>query len=243
MTTNSLPPGMHIAGHEVGPAFGTGWGLGFAVRTSPDFSLIPGAIGSFNWQGSWGTFFSVDPTQKLILIMMMQRSEYSENGFYFNAIRRLPYAALKVPEAPAPVASGQRNAGALTEYVGCYVFGGSASSLDRQTSVADGNGWTGLEFVIAGTDGLRVIKLADTGPAAKAGVMAGDHHSDRRQVDQGPDLGGGLSSDFRSGQRRDQAQNLPPKPKRSTRCHLCPRGGPFAQRPASNPCRGWQAGR
>ena len=174
MTTNSLPPKMHIAGHEVGPAFGTGWGLGFAVRTSPDFSLIPGAVGSFNWQGSWGTFFSIDPAQKLILIMMMQRSEYSENGFYFNAIRRLPYAALNVPEAPAPVASGQGNADALAEYVGRYVFGGSASSLDRQTSVADGNGWTGLESVIAGTDGLRVIKLADTGPAAKAGVMAGD---------------------------------------------------------------------
>jgi CubicO group peptidase (beta-lactamase class C family) len=174
MTTNSLPPEMHIAGHEVGPAFGTGWGLGFAVRTSPDFSYIPGAVGSFNWQGSWGTFFSIDPAQKLILIMMMQRSEHSENGFYFDAIRRLPYAALNVPEAPAPVASGQGNAGALAEYVGRYVFGGSASSLDRQTSVPDGNGWTGLESVIAGTDGLRVIKLADTGPAAKAAVMAGD---------------------------------------------------------------------
>jgi CubicO group peptidase (beta-lactamase class C family) len=174
MTTNSLPPKMYIAGHEVGPAFGTGWGLGFAVRTSPDFSYIPGAVGSFNWQGSWGTFFSIDPAQKLILIMMMQRSEHSENGFYFDAIRRLPYAALNVPEAPAPVASGQGNAGALAEYVGRYVFGGSASSLDRQTSVAGGNGWTGLESVIAGTDGLRVIKLADTGPAAKAGVMAGD---------------------------------------------------------------------
>lgn len=174
MTTNSLPPKMYIAGHEVGPAFGTGWGLGFAVRTSPDFSYIPGAVGSFNWQGSWGTFFSIDPAQKLILIMMMQRSEHSENGFYFDAIRRLPYAALNVPEAPAPVASGQGNAGALAEYVGRYVFGGSASSLDRQTSVADGNGWTGLESVIAGTDGLRVIKLADNGPAAKAGVMAGD---------------------------------------------------------------------
>lgn len=174
MTTNSMPPKMHIAGHEVGPAFGTGWGLGFAVRTSPDFSYIPGAVGSFNWQGSWGTFFSIDPAQKLILIMMMQRSEHSENGFYFDAIRRLPYAALNVPEAPAPVASGQGNAGALAEYVGRYVFGGSASSLDRQTSIADGNGWTGLESVIAGTDGLRVIKLADTGPAAKAGVMAGD---------------------------------------------------------------------
>jgi CubicO group peptidase (beta-lactamase class C family) len=174
MTTNSLPPDMHIAGHEAGPAFGTGWGLGFAVRTNPDFSLIPGAVGSFNWQGSWGTFFSVDPAQKLILVMMMQRRQYSENGFYFNAIRRLPYAALKVPEAPVPVASGQWNADALTEYVGSYVFGGSTSSLDRQASVADGNSWTGLESVVVETDGLRVIKPADGGPAARAGIMAGD---------------------------------------------------------------------
>ena len=73
MTTNSLPSEIHFAGHEAGPAFGTGWGLGFAVRTNPDFSLIPGAVGSYNWQGSWGTFFSVDPAQKLILVMMMQR--------------------------------------------------------------------------------------------------------------------------------------------------------------------------
>ena len=174
MTTNSLPPDIHLAGHEAGPVFGTGWGLGFAVRTNPDFSLIPGAVGSFNWQGSWGTFFSVDPVQKLILVMMMQRSQYSENGFYFNAIRRLPYAALKVPEAPAPVAPGQSNAGVLTDYVGSYVFGGSASSLDRQISVADGNGWTGLESVAVEKDGLRVIKPADRGPAARVGIMAGD---------------------------------------------------------------------
>ena len=174
MTTNSLPPDIHIAGHEIGPALGTGWGLGFAIRTNPGFSLIPGSVGSFNWQGSWGTFFSVDPEQKLILVMMMQRREGSENGFYFNAIRRLPYAALKVPEADAPLASGPLNAAALSEYVGSYAFGGSVSSLDRQTSVADGNGWTGLEFVVAGTDGLRVIKLADGGPAARAGVLAGD---------------------------------------------------------------------
>jgi CubicO group peptidase (beta-lactamase class C family) len=174
MTTNSLSPEIHIAGHEAGPAFGTGWGLGFAIRTNPDFSLIPGAVGSFNWQGSWGTFFSVDPVQKLILVMMMQRRQYTDNGFYFNAIRRLPYAALKVPEAPVPVASGQLNAGALTEYAGRYDFGGSASSLDRQVSVADGNSWTGLESVVAETDGLRVIKPADRGPAARAGVLAGD---------------------------------------------------------------------
>jgi PDZ domain/Beta-lactamase len=174
MTTNSLPPDIHLAGHEAGPVYGTGWGLGFAVRTNPDFSWIPGAVSSFNWQGSWGTFFSVDPVQKLILVMMMQRRQYNDNGFYFDAIRRLPYTALKVPEAPVPVASGPLNAGALTEYVGRYVFGGSTSSLDRQTSVADGNGWIGLESVVAETDGLRVIKPADAGPAARAGVLAGD---------------------------------------------------------------------
>jgi CubicO group peptidase (beta-lactamase class C family) len=174
MTTNSLPPDIHIAGHEAGPAYGTGWGLGFAIRTNPDFSFIPGAVGSFNWQGSWGTFFSVDPVQKLILVMMMQRSQYSGNGFYFNAIRRLPYAALKVPEISVPAAPTQLNAAALTEYIGRYDFGGSASSQDRQTSVADGNAWTGLESVVVETDGLRVIKPADGGPAARAGVMAGD---------------------------------------------------------------------
>ncbi|MBR1271015.1 serine hydrolase [Bradyrhizobium sp. AUGA SZCCT0222] len=175
MTTNSLPSDIHLAGHEAGPALGTGWGLGFAVRTNPDFSLIPGSVGSFNWQGSWGTFFSVDPAQKLILVMMMQRRQHSENGFYFNAVRRLPYAALKVPEVSASAASTQLNARELTEYAGRYDFGGSASSLDKQTSlVVDGNGWTGLESVVAEADGLRVMKPADGGPAARAGVMAGD---------------------------------------------------------------------
>ena len=207
---------------------GTGWGLGFAVRTNPDFSLIPGAVGSFNWQGSWGTFFSVDPAQKLILIMMMQRSEHSDNGFYFNAIRRLPYAALKVPEAPAPVASGQGNAGALTEYVGRYVFGGSASSLDRQTSVADGNGWTGLESVIAETDGLRVIKLADTGPAARAGVMAGDLIT---AIDDKSIKGLTLEAAFRriSGpvNAAIKFKIIRAEAERSARCRLCPGGGPL----------------
>jgi hypothetical protein len=174
MMTNSVPPEMHFAGHEAGPAFGTGWGLGFAIRTNPDFSLIPGAVGSFNWQGSWGTFFSVDPVEKLILVMMMQRPQYSENGFYFNAIRRLPYAALRVPEVSAPPDSVPSNGGALTDYVGHYIFGASPSARDRQIYVADGNSWTGLDSVAVETDGLRVIKLADGGPAAKAGIMTGD---------------------------------------------------------------------
>jgi hypothetical protein len=66
------------------------------------------------------------------------------------------------------------DAAALTDYVGRYDFGGSVSSLDRQALVADGHGWTGLESVVVETGGLRVIRPADTGPAARAGVMAGD---------------------------------------------------------------------
>ncbi|WP_035970880.1 serine hydrolase [Bradyrhizobium sp. WSM3983] len=174
MMTNSLPSDMHVAGHEAGPAFGTGWGLGFAIRTNPDFSMIPGAVGSFNWQGSWGTFFSVDPAQKLILLLLMQRPQYRDNGFYFNAIRRLPYAALKVPEVAAPPTSQPSNPAPLTDYVGRYDFGGSASSLDRQILVADGNGWIGLKSVAVETDGLRVIRPVEGGPAARAGVLAGD---------------------------------------------------------------------
>lgn len=81
---------------------------------------------------------------------------------------------MKVPEAPIPVASERGNSENLAEYVGRYDFGGSTSSLDRRILVADGNGWVGLESVAAETGGLRVIKLADAGPAAKAGVLAGD---------------------------------------------------------------------
>ena len=231
MTTNSLPPDMHLAGHEAGPAYGTGWGLGFAIRTNPDFSWIPGAVGSFNWQGSWGTFFSVDPVQKLILVMMMQRQQYTDNGFYFNAIRHLPYAALKVPETPAPSAPALSGDAALADYVGRYDFGGSVSSLDRQTSEADGIGWIGLKSVVMETVRLRVIKPAEAGPAARAGVMAGDliMAIDERRSRCEP--GSGLSPDFRSVQCHDQAQDHPTGAERSARRRLCPGGGALAQRP------------
>ena len=71
----TLPPDMRFAGKVgqfVGPRVGTGWGLGFAVRTNPDFSLLPGAVGSFNWSGAWGTHFWIDPVEKLIGVQMIQ---------------------------------------------------------------------------------------------------------------------------------------------------------------------------
>jgi CubicO group peptidase (beta-lactamase class C family) len=174
MTTDALPAGIRITGTEIGPAYGTSFGLGFGIRVNPDFSRIPGAVGSYSWSGAWGTHFWVDPAQRLIGILMMQRPENRVNGLYFNAIHQLTYGALLVPQRPARTAPAEPDAGVLAEYAGRYVFGGSTSPLNRQDAIADTVSWTGLESVVAEHGGLRVVKPADGGPAARAGVLAGD---------------------------------------------------------------------
>jgi len=76
MTTVAVPPDipfMGEVGKYVGPQVGTSWGLGFAIRTNPDFSLLPGAVGSFNWSGYWGTWFWIDPENQLLYIGLIQR--------------------------------------------------------------------------------------------------------------------------------------------------------------------------
>jgi CubicO group peptidase (beta-lactamase class C family) len=52
------------------PTSGYGWGYGVRVRTSrePDGS---DSIGSFGWNGGTGTLFLVDPTQRLIFVIMV----------------------------------------------------------------------------------------------------------------------------------------------------------------------------
>ena len=66
MTTDALPPDIRIFGNEVGPFAGRSFGLGFAIRTDPVSSWTPGAVGSFSWAGLWGTYFWIDPAEKLI---------------------------------------------------------------------------------------------------------------------------------------------------------------------------------
>src|SRR5471030_329834 len=102
MTTNALSPDVTFAGvvgKYVGPRVGTSWGLGFAIRTNPEFSLLPGAVGSFNWSGLWGTYFWIDPAEKLIAVQMIQVPP--DTGYlYRDALRHLTYAALSVPQPP-----------------------------------------------------------------------------------------------------------------------------------------------
>src|SRR6185312_4846759 len=42
---------------------GHGFGLGFAVRTAPGLSAVPGSVGSYFWGGIAGTTFFVDPAE------------------------------------------------------------------------------------------------------------------------------------------------------------------------------------
>jgi CubicO group peptidase (beta-lactamase class C family) len=51
---------------------GVGFGLGFAVSTSPARGLLPGSPGDISWGGLASTYFWVDPREQLIVIFMTQ---------------------------------------------------------------------------------------------------------------------------------------------------------------------------
>jgi len=96
MTASALPPDVRFAGIVggfVGPKVGTSWGLGFAIRTNPEFSILPGAVGSFNWSGLWGTYFWIDPQEKMFAVLMVQMP-FAQSGYYRRAFRELVYGAL-----------------------------------------------------------------------------------------------------------------------------------------------------
>src|SRR5207344_982419 len=55
-----------------GPAPGYGFGLGFAVRLADGQSPSEGSAGDYNWGGAAGTYFWVDPKERLVAVWMMQ---------------------------------------------------------------------------------------------------------------------------------------------------------------------------
>jgi CubicO group peptidase (beta-lactamase class C family) len=181
MTTNALPPGIPIfGGDEVGSRAGTDFGLGFAIRADPVHSWVPGAVGSFSWAGYWGTYFWIDPAEKLIGLQMVQATPGSKARQALNSlgINHLTYGALTIAapsSSAAPAVPAIVSPEALADVVGTYDFGGSVSSRDRQ-GLADGKtGWLGIEaFVAMEQEGLRINRPTPGGPATRAGVTAGD---------------------------------------------------------------------
>lgn len=86
----------HLGSLSRGPAYspgpGYGFGLGFAVRTLPGVAPVPGSVGDYHWNGLGGTYFWVDPQEKLIAILMLQAP--SQRDYYRFLFRDLVYAAL-----------------------------------------------------------------------------------------------------------------------------------------------------
>ncbi len=75
------------------PEMGTSFGLGFAVRVDAGRNPLPGSAGSYSWAGIAGTFFWVDPKEKLLAVLMMQVPQ-DVNVPYWRQKQTLIYQAL-----------------------------------------------------------------------------------------------------------------------------------------------------
>src|SRR6266576_1802279 len=93
MTSDHIGPETKIArDYFYFPGASAGFGLGFAVRTSP----YPGPswpLGEYRWDGIEGTFFFIDPKDDMFVIFMVQTP--SQRGRIQLALKTLIYEALR----------------------------------------------------------------------------------------------------------------------------------------------------
>jgi len=175
MTTDSLPAGIRFVGNLTGPNTGSSWGLGFAVRTDARSSDVPGSVGSYTWNGVWGTYFWVDPAEKIVAVQLIQVVPDSI-GRYLSAMRNLTYGSLQIPgefSFIAPVPPVVVTADSLADYAGTYDFGRSASSRDRMASAAANFAGIGADVEMT-ESGIRIIAPRENSPAGNAGIRARD---------------------------------------------------------------------
>jgi len=170
MTTNQLAPGTPFkgdVGRWVGPAWGTSWGLGFEVRTNPDYSIRPGAVGSFGWSGIWGTYFWIDPAARLAGVLMIQVNP-GAIGQDRDALRHLTYAALAVPQPLLPTVATVPAA----DYAGTYDFGRSLNARDKWGGFPN---FVGLGLNLAKQEDRVVVQQAfERSAGFQGGVRDGD---------------------------------------------------------------------
>jgi CubicO group peptidase (beta-lactamase class C family) len=67
----------HHGGPVVMPTAGSGFGLGFAITKNLAYSGNTGSLGAYGWGGAAGTYFSIDPEEDLILLLMIQLMPYN----------------------------------------------------------------------------------------------------------------------------------------------------------------------
>lgn len=104
-TTVRLMASDHLGDIDHGPGPGNmllgtpgyGFGLGVMVRAQDGISAIPGAPGQYMWAGYGGTFFWVDPEERLVAVLMSARSP--ERAHFRRHLMQLVYQA--VVDTPA----------------------------------------------------------------------------------------------------------------------------------------------
>jgi CubicO group peptidase (beta-lactamase class C family) len=92
MASDHIGPETRIARDQnYYPGASSGYGLGFAVRTSvPAGTSWP--LGEYRWDGVGGTFFFIDPEDDLFGIFMVQTP--SQRGRIQLALKTLIYQAM-----------------------------------------------------------------------------------------------------------------------------------------------------
>ncbi|HET8848399.1 MAG TPA: serine hydrolase domain-containing protein [Marinobacter sp.] len=98
MRLNHLPdgkdlPALTIGGFSETPYAGSGFGLGFSVKTDVAKSHTNGSVGEFGWGGLASTNFWVDPVEDLVVIFMTQLIPSSSYPIR-QELRALVYGAL-----------------------------------------------------------------------------------------------------------------------------------------------------
>jgi CubicO group peptidase (beta-lactamase class C family) len=108
MTSDHLPPGVtynpgYVAAvQDIAPTpeMGEGFGLGFLVRKDVGHNPLPGSVGDFSWTGAHGTYFWVDPKEKLVATLMVQNpfddKGWAKSSHYRREVRNLVYQAVTV---------------------------------------------------------------------------------------------------------------------------------------------------
>lgn len=65
--TGDLPPAAGL----LGPGYA--WGLGVRLVTDVGLTQTHGSVGTYGWSGIYGTNFFIDPKEKLVAVMMVQK--------------------------------------------------------------------------------------------------------------------------------------------------------------------------
>jgi len=88
------------------PKWGTASGWDSPYALIPGIAHFPGSVGDYFCAGAYGTYFWVDPQEKMFAVMMVQM-QFPQSGPYRRAMRELVYGALVALNPPA----GRRHRG------------------------------------------------------------------------------------------------------------------------------------